>query len=98
MALKVTLCYTFLLLLSISSAEDVKLRVKGVTNIATTDENFICATLDWWPENKCDYNQCPWGKAGILNLVIIKFQEPCIFSLYFDFLSKVYIKCYQNYY
>ncbi|XAR65251.1 Beta-glucuronidase [Bertholletia excelsa] len=30
--------------------------------------NFICATLDWWPTNKCDYNQCPWGKAGLLNL------------------------------
>ncbi|KAL0293417.1 UNVERIFIED_CONTAM: Heparanase-like protein 2 [Sesamum radiatum] len=21
-----------------------------------------------WPETKCNYNQCPWGKAGILNL------------------------------
>ncbi|GAU51085.1 hypothetical protein TSUD_241540 [Trifolium subterraneum] len=68
MDLKVTLCYILLLLFSISSAEDVKLKVKGVTNIATTDENFICTTLDWWPENKCDYNQCPWGKTGILNL------------------------------
>ncbi|CAJ2648090.1 unnamed protein product [Trifolium pratense] len=68
MDLKVTLCYILLLLFSISSAEDIKLKLKGVTNIATTDENFICATLDWWPENKCDYNQCPWGKSGILNL------------------------------
>ncbi|AES96970.2 putative glycosidase [Medicago truncatula] len=62
------LFYILLLLFTISSAEDVLLNVKGVTNIATTDNNFICATLDWWPENKCDYNQCPWGKAGILNL------------------------------
>ncbi|XLS50480.1 hypothetical protein HN51_011157 [Arachis hypogaea] len=37
--------------------KDVKVKVKGVTNIAITDENFICATLDWWPSNKCDYNQ-----------------------------------------
>ncbi|KAK6133885.1 hypothetical protein DH2020_032375 [Rehmannia glutinosa] len=22
--------------------------------------NFICATLDWWPQTKCNYNQCPW--------------------------------------
>ncbi|KAL0327135.1 UNVERIFIED_CONTAM: Heparanase-like protein 2 [Sesamum angustifolium] len=48
--------------------EEVKLTVRGATSIAKTDENFICATLDWWPETKCNYNQCPWGKAGILNL------------------------------
>jgi heparanase 1 len=69
MDVKLSLCYTLLLLFSICSAEHIKLRVKGVTNIASTDEHFICATLDWWPENKCDYNQCPWGKSGILNLV-----------------------------
>ncbi|KAJ1389826.1 Glycoside hydrolase, family 79 [Sesbania bispinosa] len=69
MDMKVTLCcHILLLLFSVSSAEDVKLRVKGVTSIATTDQNFICATLDWWPPNKCDYGQCPWGQAGILNL------------------------------
>ncbi|KAF1889608.1 hypothetical protein Lal_00024935 [Lupinus albus] len=62
-------CILFLsLLFSLSSAEDVKVSVKSVTSIANTDENFICATLDWWPSNKCDYNQCPWGQAGILNL------------------------------
>ncbi|CAK9151111.1 unnamed protein product [Ilex paraguariensis] len=54
--------------LCLSMAEEVKLKVKGVTSIAKTDDNFICATLDWWPSNKCDYNQCPWGKAGLLNL------------------------------
>ncbi|KAK7309845.1 hypothetical protein RJT34_06911 [Clitoria ternatea] len=69
MDVKVTLCYVVVLLFSsLSSAENVSLRVQGVTNIATTDENFVCATLDWWPPNKCDYNQCPWGQAGILNL------------------------------
>ncbi|PIN21935.1 Beta-glucuronidase [Handroanthus impetiginosus] len=49
-------------------AEEVKLAVKGGNSIAKTDDNFICATLDWWPETKCNYNQCPWGKAGVLNL------------------------------
>ncbi|KAA8532949.1 hypothetical protein F0562_032934 [Nyssa sinensis] len=53
---------------SISLADEVQVTVKGVTSIAKTDDNFICATLDWWPSNKCDYNQCPWGKAGLLNL------------------------------
>ncbi|KAJ0039268.1 hypothetical protein Pint_23534 [Pistacia integerrima] len=62
---------SFLLLLTLFSlclAEDVKVAVQGVTSIGTTDDNFVCATLDWWPVNKCDYDQCPWGKAGILNL------------------------------
>ncbi|XP_027098528.1 heparanase-like protein 2 [Coffea arabica] len=59
---------TWWLCLSLAAAEEVKVKVKGVTSIAKTDGNFICATLDWWPEDKCDYNQCPWGKAGILNL------------------------------
>lgn len=68
---------------SFSSSEDVKLKVKGVTNIATTDENFICATLDWWPSNKCDYNQCPWGKAGILNLVFYLFLLFDIIVVYY---------------
>ncbi|KAK6133641.1 hypothetical protein DH2020_032551 [Rehmannia glutinosa] len=48
--------------------EEVNLSINGAISIAKTDDNFICATLDWWPETKCDYNQCPWGKAGILNL------------------------------
>ena len=60
---------TWWLCLSLAAAAEVKVKVKGVTSIAKTDGNFICATLDWWPEDKCDYNQCPWGKAGILNLV-----------------------------
>ncbi|KAL0363875.1 UNVERIFIED_CONTAM: Heparanase-like protein 2 [Sesamum angustifolium] len=57
-------CFIVLL----SYADEVKLTVKGVTSIGKTDDNFVCATLDWWPETKCNYNQCPWEKAGILNL------------------------------
>ncbi|KAF5939149.1 hypothetical protein HYC85_023408 [Camellia sinensis] len=53
---------------SLSSIEEVKVKVQGVTSIAKTDDNFVCVTLDWWPANKCDYNQCPWQEAGILNL------------------------------
>ncbi|WVZ11464.1 hypothetical protein V8G54_015994 [Vigna mungo] len=68
MKIKTSICFVLLLLFSVSSAEDVNVNVKGVTHIATTDENFICATLDWWPPNKCDYDQCPWGEAGIMNL------------------------------
>ncbi|TYJ16953.1 hypothetical protein E1A91_A09G017000v1, partial [Gossypium mustelinum] len=42
------------------------------TSIGETDDNFVCATLDWWPTEKCNYNQCPWGKAGLLNLDLKK--------------------------
>ncbi|KAF3772448.1 Heparanase-like protein 1 [Nymphaea thermarum] len=49
--------------------EPVTVTVNGVTAIAETDDNFVCATLDWWPPNKCNYNQCPWGRASVLNLV-----------------------------
>ncbi|XP_068657315.1 heparanase-like protein 2 [Aristolochia californica] len=48
--------------------EHVTVTVKGVLSVGSTDENFICATMDWWPPNKCDYNQCPWGLASVLNL------------------------------
>ncbi|KAG0479693.1 hypothetical protein HPP92_010341 [Vanilla planifolia] len=42
--------------------------VDGVAPIAATDEHFICATLDWWPPEKCDYGTCAWGLASLLNL------------------------------
>ena len=24
---------------------------------------YVCATLDWWPRDKCDYKRCPWRGA-----------------------------------
>lgn len=43
--------------------------VNGTAPIGTTDDNFICATIDWWPPEKCDYGTCSWEKASLLNLV-----------------------------
>lgn len=54
---------------SFSFADDVKVVIQGATSIARTDDNFVCVTLDWWPTEKCNYNQCPWEKAGLFNLV-----------------------------
>lgn len=51
--------------------EDASVRVRGTSIIAETDDNFICATLDWWPPDKCNYGNCPWGEASVFNLVII---------------------------
>ncbi|EES05967.1 hypothetical protein BDA96_04G356700 [Sorghum bicolor] len=36
--------------------------------IAVTDDDFVCATLDWWPPEKCDYGTCSWGLDSLLNL------------------------------
>lgn len=47
--------------------------VDGTTPIAVTDDDFICATLDWWPPEKCDYGTCSWGLASMLNLVKVRF-------------------------
>ncbi|KAL2349180.1 hypothetical protein Fmac_003180 [Flemingia macrophylla] len=53
MDVKVTFCFVLFSLICLSSAENVNLGVEAVTTIATTDENFVCATLDWWPSRLC---------------------------------------------
>lgn len=45
--------------------------VNGTTSIGLVDEDFICATLDWWPPQKCDYGTFSWGSSSILNLVSV---------------------------
>ncbi|KAJ4841439.1 hypothetical protein Tsubulata_009083 [Turnera subulata] len=42
--------------------------VDGTNTVAETDDNFVCATIDWWPHDKCNYNQCPWGYSSVVNL------------------------------
>ncbi|KAK9149568.1 hypothetical protein Scep_008325 [Stephania cephalantha] len=44
--------------------------VDGKVGIGRTDGDFICATLDWWPPEKCDYGTCSWGHDSLLNLDI----------------------------
>ncbi|XP_063937829.1 heparanase-like protein 2 [Daucus carota subsp. sativus] len=53
---------------SFCMSERVELNIRSVTSVAKTDEDFICATIDLWPSTKCDYNQCPWPKVGLLEL------------------------------
>lgn len=51
--------------------EDVKkgnVMIDGSSVIGNIDDDFICATLDWWPPQKCDYGTCSWGLASLLNL------------------------------
>ncbi|PPR82045.1 hypothetical protein GOBAR_AA38671 [Gossypium barbadense] len=58
--------------ISLSSTQNVNVVIQGATSVGEIDDNFVCATLDWWPTEKCNYNQCPWGKAGLLNLDLKK--------------------------
>eukprot|EP00249_Psilotum_nudum_P005623 c19067_g2_i1 orf=852-2249(+) len=46
----------------------VTITVTGSAPIAQVDDDYICATLDWWPPQKCDYGRCSWGSASLLNL------------------------------
>ncbi|XP_057443103.1 heparanase-like protein 1 [Lotus japonicus] len=57
--------------LRLTLSEDIEhgsLLVNGAQAKAETGDNFICATIDWWPHDKCDYNHCPWGYSSVVNL------------------------------
>lgn len=59
--------------------------INGKNVIGLTDSDFICATLDWWPPEKCDYGTCSWDHASLLNLVCL---PPCtLLALYYVFCS-----------
>ncbi|KAL3640487.1 hypothetical protein CASFOL_015455 [Castilleja foliolosa] len=49
-------------------SEDATITIDTSTNVAETDANYICATIDWWPQDKCNYNRCPWGSSSAINL------------------------------
>ncbi|CAN0896467.1 Heparanase-like protein 2 [Linum grandiflorum] len=48
--------------------DDITVTIKSSAAISHTADDYICATLDWWRKDKCDYRHCPWGNAGILDL------------------------------
>lgn len=48
----------------------VSIVIEAARRVSETDENFVCATLDWWPHDKCNYDQCPWGYSSVINMVI----------------------------
>ncbi|KAL7098990.1 hypothetical protein ACP275_09G054000 [Erythranthe tilingii] len=48
--------------------EEARLVIDTSKTVAETDANYICATIDWWPQDKCNYNTCPWGSSSAVNL------------------------------
>ena len=36
-----------------------------------------CVSLDWWPDDKCDYDDCPWANSSLLTL---DFADPLVVS------------------
>lgn len=64
--------FVFLASLQATLSQDIEhgsLLVNGAQARAETGDNFICATIDWWPHDKCDYTHCPWGYSSVVNLV-----------------------------
>ena len=62
--------------------------IDGKGAIGKIDDDFICATLDWWPPEKCDYGTCSWGQASLLNLVCVS-----RYIWFLDLLSNITCIC-----
>ncbi|KAL8136064.1 heparanase-like protein 3 [Apium graveolens] len=58
----------FVCLVQGESTSEGTVFVDGKNVIGVVDRDYVCATLDWWPPEKCDYGTCSWGKASLLNL------------------------------
>jgi hypothetical protein len=74
--------------------------VNGTTTIGETDDNYICATIDWFPSDTCRYNYCMLQNSSAITLVSIyicplssTFIQHGLY-IYFYFDTK---KCYQLY-
>ncbi|KAF3323363.1 heparanase-like protein 2 [Carex littledalei] len=61
-------CLILAISASPSLADNVTVTVRAITAIQETDGNLVCATIDWWPKEKCDYGWCPWYNSSIINL------------------------------
>lgn len=64
-----------------SQSTEGTLFVNGRAAIGFIDDDFVCATIDWWPPQKCDYGTCSWGSASLLNLVSHQLPQQFLFWL-----------------
>ncbi|KAK6941727.1 Glycoside hydrolase, family 79 [Dillenia turbinata] len=62
-------CFSMVKLQSVNeSVVGGSVLIDGKMVVGRIDSDFICATLDWWPPEKCDYGTCSWDRASLLNL------------------------------
>ncbi|CAL5186902.1 unnamed protein product [Lathyrus oleraceus] len=62
-------CFSLFVVNTVSeSVKKGSVVIDGSSVIGNIDDDFVCATLDWWPPQKCDYGTCSWGLASLLNL------------------------------
>ncbi len=64
--------------------------VNGTTTIGETDDNYICATIDWFPSDTCRYNYCMLQNSSAITLVSI-YIYPLIFiyTAWFIYISEI---------
>ncbi|KAL4571436.1 hypothetical protein LXL04_018195 [Taraxacum kok-saghyz] len=62
------LLITYICIFMDSEVQNANVFIDGERGIAEIDTDFICATMDWWPPEKCDYGSCSWGYASLLNV------------------------------
>ncbi|CAN1287818.1 Heparanase-like protein 3 [Linum perenne] len=85
------------LVILVANAESSTVFINGSSRIGRTDSDFVCATLDWWPPEKCDYGTCSWGSASLLNLDLsnpvllnaVKGKQSFLPSFSSEFMNKV---------
>ncbi|GMH30675.1 hypothetical protein Nepgr_032518 [Nepenthes gracilis] len=71
MGISIWLCilsFSFVCVIAAMADGEGSVVIEGRASVAETDDDFICATLDWWPPEKCDYGTCSWGHSSLLNL------------------------------
>jgi len=66
--------FLFLASLQVTLSKDIEhglLLLNGAQAKAEIGDNFICATMDWWPPESCNFGFCSWAHSSIVTLVRI---------------------------